>query len=87
MKTDAEKIELLQRAMTLLDQAGILLVEATRDHYQASYKAFPGALLDKNGNDLEIDMDDIGNKPICVELMIVGRQARQDAAKIKVALS
>lgn len=87
MKTDAEKIELMKRAMTLLDHAGILLVEATRDHYQASYKAYPGALLDKNGNDIEIDMDGIGDKPICVELMMVGRQARADAAKIKDAIT
>jgi len=83
MITDEEKIEILKRACSLLDDAGILLVEATRHHYQASYKANPNALLDKHGNAIEIDMDGIGDKPICVELMLTGRRARQDAAKIK----
>ncbi len=83
MITDEEKIALLKRACALLDDAGILLMEATRHHYQASYKANPNALLDKHGTPIEIDMDDLGDKPICVELMLTGRRARQDADKIK----
>ncbi len=82
MMTDEKRIETLKRALKLLDNVGLLLIEATRNHYQASYKTNPKDLLDKNGNPLEIDMDGIGDKPICVELMLVGRRARQDAAKI-----
>lgn len=87
MMTDEEKIEMMRRAMSLLDHAGILLQEATRDHYRASYNAYPDDLLDKNGDTIEIDMDGIGNKPICVELMLTGRRARQDAATIKEAIA
>ncbi len=86
MMAQDEKIEMMKRAMGLLDQAGSLLIEATRHHYQASYNAYPYDLIDKNGNHIEIDLGDLGNKPICVELMLPGRKARQDAEKIRQVL-
>ena len=82
MMTDEERIALMKRAMSLLDEAGILLVEATRNHYAASYELAFDNLVDKNGKTITIDLGD-EYKPICVELMMVGRKARKHANDIK----
>ena len=85
--TDDERIALMKRAMDLLDDAGLLLIEATRNHYAASYSLTYDNLVDKNGKPIEIELTNFEGQyqPICVELMEVGREARRSAEAIKKA--